>query len=194
VTSRAGYWFGAALIVFAAGAAILWLVLSFVSIASTLDDFVRVPAPGSERVALEPRKYVVYLEGPGAGRDFTPPVRFAIVDAEGRPLPTAGYSGSLTYSIGGHDGTATATVTPPRAGTYQLRVLTTADPSAGYGLALGQSIGGRILRAILGTFAIGGLLLVAGIGLIVVTAVRRRKQPPGAGASPPSPGIAGLEG
>lgn len=194
MNSRAGYWIGGGLLVAAVAGAILWGVLSFVSIADTLDDFVRVPAPGSQEVALEQRKYIVYFEGPGAGEDFTPPIEVSIRDARNeQPLTLDGYSGSLTYAIGGHSGTARATITPPRAGRYIVAAGTTREPSAGLEVALGESIGGRIVRAILGAFAIGGLLLVAGIIVIVMTAATRRRSPPPPAAQSPAP-IAGLEG
>lgn len=194
MNSRAGYWIGGGLILAAVVAGVLWVVLSFVGIAGTLDDFVRVQAPGSQEVQLEQRKYVVYFEGPGAGEDYAPPIEVSIRDARDEsPLALAGYSGSLTYSIGGHSGTARATVTPPRAGRYVVSAATTQEPSAGLEVALGESIGGKILRAILGALAIGGLLLVAGILLVVRTAVKRRRRPPPAAADAPAP-IAGLEG
>lgn len=175
MNSRAGYWIGGGLIVGAVVGAILWGVLSFVSIGNTLDDFARVQAPGSRAVALEARKYVVYFEGPGAGEDYTPPIEVTIRDARNeQPLGIADYGGSLTYSIGGHSGTAQATVTPARAGRYVVSAATTQEPSAGLEVALGESVGGKIVRAILGAFAIGGLLLVAGIILIVMTVARRR--------------------
>jgi len=137
---------------------------------------VRVPAPGSQEVRLEQRKYIVYFEGPGAGEDYIPPIEVTVRDARNeQPLGLAGYNSSLTYSIGGHSGIAQATVTPPRAGRYVVSAATTQEPSAGLEVALGESIGGRIVRAILGAFAVGGLLLVAGIILIVMTAVKRRR-------------------
>lgn len=196
MTSRAGYWIGGGLIVAAVAGAILWGVLSLVSIGNTLDDFVRVPAPGAQEVRLEQRKYIVYFEGPGAGEDSIPPIEVSVRDARNeQPLALAGYGGSLTYSIGGHSGTAQATVTPPRAGRYVVSAATTQEPSAGLEVALGESIGGKLVRAILGAFAIGGLLLVAGIILIVMTAVKRRRRPPPPPPAPAAPvPIAGLEG
>ncbi len=195
MNSRAGYWVGGGLIAAAVVAGVLWVVLSFVGIAATLDDFVRVPAPGSQEVVLEARKYVVYFEGPGAGEDSIPPIEASIRDARNeQPLQLAGYGASLTYSIGGHSGVAQATVTPPRAGRYIVSAGTTLEPSAGLEVALGASIGGKIVRSILGAFAIGGLLLLAGIILIVMTVAKRRRRPP----PPPAPDaparIAGLEG
>jgi len=195
VRSRAGYWIGGGLIVAAIAGAIGWGVLSFVAIGDTVEDFHRAPAPGAASVPLEARKYVVYVEGPGVGRDFVPPVEVHVVDRRaGRALALADYSASLTYSIGGHSGRAVATVTPPRAGSYELRAAATADPASGFEVALGDSIAGRIVRALLGAFAIGGVLLAAGIALAVTTGVRRRRTP--APPSPPSQhaGIAGLPG
>jgi hypothetical protein len=139
----------------------------------------------------------VYVEGPGVGRDFSAPVEFLIVDpARDQALPVAAYSASLTYSMSGHSGRAQGTDTPPRAGVYELRAATTADPSAGFAVALGDSIAGRIVRTILGAFAIGGLLLAAGIALIVTTGVRRGRRRSGPAPGPPSghAGLAGLDG
>jgi len=92
---------------------------------------------------------------------------------------------------------ARATVTPPRDGSYELRAATVAEASSGFAVALGESIGGRIVRAILGALAIGALLTLAGIGLIVATSVRRRRRTTPSAPPPPPPapaGIAGLEG
>jgi hypothetical protein len=201
MTSRAGYWIGAGLIVLGVAGAILWGVLSFAGMGDEVEDFVRAPAPGAARVELEERKYIVYVEGPGVGEDYSPPVDIVISDPAGdAALALADYSGSLSYSMNGHSGSAVATVTPPRAGVYSLRAATTAGPAAGLQVALGDSIAGRIVRTILGAFAIGGLGLVAGIGLIVATAVRRKRRR-GADLPPPPPppssehsGVAGLPG
>lgn len=48
------------------------------------------------------------------------------------------------------------------------------------------------MRAILGAFAIGDLLLVAGMIVIVMTAAKRRRSPPPPAPQAPAP-IAGLE-
>ena len=194
VPSRAGYWIGGGLIVLGVAGAILWGVLSFAAMGDTVDAFQRAPAPGMARVELQARKYIVYVEGPSVGRDLEPAVEILIVDRSGdEVLPLADYSASLTYSISGHSGSAVATVTPPRAGVYSLRAATASPPSAGLQVALGDSIAGRIVRTILGAFAIGGLGVAAGIGSIVTTAVRRRRR---SGGAPPSEhgGLAGLPG
>ena len=124
---------------------------------------------------LEARKYVVYYEGPSAS-EVVPPFNVEITDAQtGEPLALAAYGGSLTYSINDHEGSAQATVTPAHAGAYVVR--TNSDlPRVASGVALGPSIAGQLLRGILGTFAIGGLLVASGGTLIAITAVRRSRS------------------
>ena len=198
MTSRAGYWIGGGLIVAGVVGAILWGVLSFVGDRRHGRRLRARARPRARRASsCEARKYIVYLEGPGADRDFAPPVEFLVVDPAGdRALPVAEYSASLTYSMSGHSGRAAGTVTPTRAGVYELRAATTASPSAGFAVALGDSIGGRIVRTILGAFAIGGVLLAAGIALLVTTGVRRGKRRTAADRRRRSDhtGLAGLPG
>jgi hypothetical protein len=134
---------------------------------------------------LEARKYVVYYEGPSA-EVSVPPFEIEIAEARtGTPLAIAPYGGSLTYSFNDHEGSAQATVTPRRAGSYLVR--TNSDVrSTGAAVALGPSIAGPLLRGILGTFAIGGLLVLSGGILLAVTAVRRsraRRAPTGQSTS-----------
>ena len=182
--SRAGYWLGGCLITLGVVGAIFWLVTSLTSLSKEVDDFQRAPLTGVTTMQFEARKYVVYYEGPSAN-EFVPPFDLEIVEAQtGKPLALAAYGGSLTYSINDHEGSAQATVTPAHAGAYVVR--TNSDlPRVGSNVALGPSIAGQLLRGILGTFAIGGLLVASGGILIAITAVRRsrsRRTPTGQAA------------
>ena len=172
--SRAGYWIGGGLIVAGVLGAVLWFVSSLVSLGDDVDDFQRVPVPGEATMQLDTRKYIVYYEGLGAD-EVVPPFELEILDPRtGAPLAIAPYGGSLTYSISGHEGSALGTVTPARAGAYLVRTVT-GRPTSGASLALGRSLAGAILWGILGTFAIGGLLVGSGVILLVVTGVRRSR-------------------
>ncbi|MEA2219239.1 MAG: hypothetical protein QOJ35_1865 [Solirubrobacteraceae bacterium] len=189
MTSKAGYWIGAGLVVLGVGGAILWAVLSFAHIVSTIDDFQRVEIPGAGKVRLEARKYIVYVEGPGADQ-HVPAVRVQITDERTElPLPLSSYGGSLTYSFD-QTGSAQATVTAPRAGSYRVLAAGTA-PGGGYAIALGESVGGKIVGAILGALLVGAVLGGSGIALLIVTGVRRsrsrRRAPPPDGWPPPAP-------
>jgi hypothetical protein len=184
--SRAGYWLGGGLIIAAIVGAILWFVLSIMAMTDAVDDFVRVPAGSTGAVHLEAKKYVIYAEGPNAD-EFSRFLNATITDLENRRVPTPPYTSSLTYSFGGHEGSAQATVTPPRAGSYKVSAPQNfGGAGQAEGVALGESIAGRIVRSILGAFAIGGLVGLSGIALLVTTIVRRynaRRKP----AEPPSP-------
>jgi hypothetical protein len=181
VRSRAGYWIGGGLIAAGVVGAVLWFVLSLVNLNNEVDDFQRVPVPGEGTVQLEARKYVIYFEGPNAD-EAVPRFEIAITETDTeRALAIDTYGGSLTYSFG-REGSAQATITPPRAGSYAVRT-SGADGTPGAQVAFGRSIAGSILRSILGVFAIGGVVSGAGVVLLVVTIVRRRRARTAAAAT-----------
>lgn len=171
--SRVGYWIGGGLIVLGVLGAVLWFVSSLTSLRNEVDDFQRVAIPGEATMKLEARKYVVYYESLTAG-EAVQPFEIEITDTRtGTPLALAPYGGSLTYSFSGHEGSAQATVTPAHAGAYAVR--TGNGSGSGASVALGRSLAWPILRGLLFTIAIGGLLVGSGATSIVVTAVRRSR-------------------
>jgi hypothetical protein len=183
VTTKAGYWIGGLLIASGIAGAIVWAILAFTHIVDTVGAFDRIPIPGSRTLELGAHKVVIYIEGPGAD-ESTPTVALTVTDARTEQrIPVATYSSSLTYSFD-TTGSAVATVTPPRAGRYEIRA--SAQNPGGFQLAIGESIAGKIVATILGAFAVGGVLLLAGTGLIVVTSVRRSRRRAAAQA-PPNP-------
>ncbi len=98
----------------------------------------------------------------------------AVVGAE-----VGDHSGSVSYSISGHTGQSVASARVPRDGRY--RVVFGADgASPGAELAIGPGLGGRIVRIIVGGFAVFLLGAIAGTVLIVVTQARRRRGGQGA--------------
>jgi hypothetical protein len=171
------------LVAFAVIGAIVWVVLAFGRIASTVDDFQRVPIPGGADMRLEARKYVMYVEGPRADQ-AVPRVTIAITSqgSSTRPLILRPYSGSLTYSLD-RTGSAQATVTPPRAGVYRVRTAG-GDTAGSFQLALGDSVGGKIVAAVVGALVIGAVFGIAGIVLLIRTRRRRRATPPQSSPSP----------
>jgi hypothetical protein len=170
VRSRAGYWIGGGLIVVGVVGAIAWAVLTGAHLVDTIDDFQHVAIPGREQVLLEQRKYVLYVEGPGADENV-PAIEVAVSDARREtPVAVRRYSGSLSYSFD-TAGAAVATVTAPRAGRYSVR---TGGPD-GYRLAIGESIASNLVRTIVGALAIGAVLGIAGVMLLIVTGVRRSR-------------------
>ena len=172
--SRAGYLIGGGLVVAGVIGAVLWFATSLMSLGDEVDNFQRVPVPGKTTMKLEAHKYVVYYEGLTAD-EVVPPVEIAITDAKtGTPLAITPYGGSLTYSVSNHEGSALGTVTPAHDGVYAVRTHSNVRAS-GANVALGRSLTWPILRGILGTFVIGGLLAGSGVVLLIITAVRRSR-------------------
>jgi hypothetical protein len=155
---------------------VMWFVGSLLALRNEVDDFQRVGLPGQASMELEARKYVVYSEST-TGDDSVPEFRIAVSDAQtGAPVRIAPYEASLTYSFFGRDGTARATVTPPHSGRYRVRT-DAGTPASGSTVALGRSLAWPILRSILVTFAIGGVLVISGGTLLAITAIRRSRRP-----------------
>ena len=174
--SVAWFWIGGGLIVASAVAAVVWFVLGFLRLDDTIDGFERVPADVGGTVELDAGEYVIYEEGGGAGS-----LRFAsavqVTGPDGAPVPTAPYVSDLTYDFNGRDGVASATFTAPTDGSYEIDVGAVGDPS-GFGpatLAVGTSVGGTLVWAILGGFLIGGFGAVVGIIILIITGTRRSR-------------------
>lgn len=153
------------------------MVLAFGQIAHTVDGFQRVWIPGSADVRLEAGKNVIYVEGPRADQ-AVPPVNIAIIKRgrSARPPVLRPYGGSLTYSAG-RAGSAQATVTPPRAGVYRVRA-TSSVAAGSFQLALGNSIAGKFVFAVVGALVIATVFGIAGIVLLILTHRRRRRAMP----------------
>ena len=116
-----------------------------------------------------------------------------LVDPDGDEVNTSPYVSSLTYDFGGQAGNASQTFTAEQAGDYELS--STSRLSTGISsLAVGKSIGGDIVSAVVGAFAIGGLGVLVGAIVLIVTAIRRsranreRRPPP-----PPPPSAWGQQ-
>ena len=132
------------------------------------------PIPGSRVVQLDERKYNVFYDGTSE-QEAIPPIRVLVTPAGGgTPLPLEDFSGSLNYG----DAQATATVDVPRSGRY--RIATQGDPafSTQAEVVLGEPIGKRILRVVLG-IAVAFLGFLGAVLLIVISLVRRRRREPG---------------
>jgi len=193
--SKAGYWVGAAVVVVGVVGAILWGVLGFLSFGEAVDGFQRVPANGRSEVTFtRTGGYVIYYEGPGADVGDIPAGEASLTpDGSDEPVSLETYASSLSYSYGDHAGQAVLTFDIEQPGTYVLDSTSDGDGD----LAVGRSIGGKLVSTVVGAFALGGLGVVVGAIVLIVTFVRRRNArpraapwyppPPGAGPPPPPP-------
>jgi hypothetical protein len=168
----------------------LWMVFGFIGLSNQVNSLQRVPYPGQGQVTLpHSGGYVVYYEGPGADHGYVPAghidVRGLTPGAMAKSLTD--YSSSVKYSLGSHSGVAINTLTISGPGKF---LVTTTTQSAAQGSQI--AIGGSIGTSIVATVVPGVLLLLAGIGGTIVTAIllarRSRKR---AGAGPAWPGQPG---
>ena len=179
------YWIGAAVIVAAIAGAVFWLVSGILRLDDTVDGFERVPYPEGGTVTIaDPGEYVVYTESFSGDEQAG---GITVVDPDGNEVDTRLYVSSLTYDFGGEVGSASQTFTAEQAGEYELSS-TGLESSGISSLAVGKSIGGDIVSAIVGAFVIGGLGVLVGVIVLIVTGIRRssakrERRPP---TPPPS--------
>jgi hypothetical protein len=128
------------------------------------------PIPGSREVRLEARRYNVFYDGTSS-EEAIPPLRVQVVPAGGGDaLPLEDFGGSLNFG----DAQAIASVEVPRAGRYRIATTATGEPLGEAEVVLGEPIGKRILRVVLG----GALALLGFVGcviLVVISLLRRRR-------------------
>jgi hypothetical protein len=127
--------------------------------------------PGSREVRLEERRYNVFYDARSADEPI-PPLRVRVLPAgDGAALPLEDFGGELTLG----DAQAIASVEVPQAGRY--RVVTAGETrfSVEPRVVLGEPIGGRILRVVLGG-ALAFLGLLGSVLLVVITSLRRRRR------------------
>jgi hypothetical protein len=157
-----------------------------------------VPTNGEGELELDEGGYVIYYEAPGADEGDIPDGRaFVTSDDTGDELPLETYDSELSYDNGDHAGRAVLTFEVEEPGTYLLESDTEGDGD----LAVGRSVAGKLVTTIVGSMALGGLGVIVGVVILIVTAVRRRNArarqnpwnppPPGTppvyGSAPPPP-------
>ena len=129
------------------------------------------PIPGSRVVQLDARKYNVFYDGTSE-QEAIPPINVLVMPAGGgAPPELEDFSGSLNFG----DAQAIATVEVPRSGRYRIVARGTPGFTREASVVLGEPIGKRILRVVLGgALAFAGF--VGAILLVVISLVRRRRR------------------
>lgn len=154
----------------------LSLVIGFNSLGRQIDGFQQVPIPGQSEVSFtEPGSYVLYYEGVGASEGNVPQFNVSVTPVGGDgTVRLSDYAGSLTYDFSGHSGRALATIDIDKPGKYLLQT-ESAAANGQANVAVGESVGGDIVRTVVlglvGTF----VLFLAGVAVAVVVAIRRRR-------------------
>jgi hypothetical protein len=174
---RSWIWAGAVLVVLGVASVIGCVVRGVIDIDRTVDSMVRTPEGSVVDFALDsPQDWTIYVEPQSATMTG---LHFSVLDGAGERVELRDYDGDLTYSVTGHSGIAVATVTLA-AGNHQLVV----DGTGPRTVAIGPSVGGRILTIVLWSVVLGVLLIGGGAVLVIVGALRqsravnRRAVPP----------------
>lgn len=174
---RSWIWAGAGLIVLGVASIIGCVVRGVIDIDHTVDSMTRTREGSVLDFVLDsPRSWTIYVEPQSATLSG---LHFSVLDQAGERAEIRDYDGDLTYSVTGHSGIAVATVALA-AGDHQLVV----DGTGSRTVAIGPSVGGRILRIVLWSIVLGVLLIGGGAVLVIVGALRqsragnRRAVPP----------------
>ena len=173
--SAAGYVFGSILIAIGIVGGIAWGVVNGVAFFDDIDDFERAPVGDVETMDLEAGDMVVYGEKSG-GDGITATLgqtRIRPAGGEGDELTLDDYEAEFTYDNGTRTGRAEFTVEIPEDGEYEI----VSEPITGGAttVAVGPSVAGKLVTAIVGALVIGALGVIAGVILLIVTGIRRRK-------------------
>ncbi|WP_421119568.1 hypothetical protein ACE2AJ_19745 [Aquihabitans daechungensis] len=203
----AGIWIGILLILAGIILGIVLVVSGAKSLISGFDDLQRVPIQGGGVVRIEePGTQTIYAERPAAqgGSSFStntfsgygPDVDVRVIGPDGGELTVDTSGVTETYTYDGRDGVSIGEFDAPTAGEYQI-VTTTED--LGFGqyntLAVGTGLELSGIGAILGGIFGGGLVVLIGIIVTIIFAVRRsRSKKRIAQASAPYPGSYGGPG
>jgi hypothetical protein len=154
------FWIGGATIVIGAIAAIVIGIIGILNVYNTVDGFEDVRPDGGSITLDQPGGYVIY-----SADQFGSVPRVAVTSPSGEIIDLTRYVGDLTYDLDGEQGRAAYTFQAEQAGTYQV---VTDRP-----VAIGESIGGDLVRAILTPMAIGLVMFFLGLAIIMITAIRR---------------------
>lgn len=171
--SLAWYWVGGAVALLGVIATIVWVVAGVRGIDRQVDRFQRVDIGDEGPITIEDAGgYTVYYEGPYADLE-APDVHVTIEGPGIRRGSLDDYDGDLTYSFGGRDGRAILTVRIEEPGTFLLGSTSEEEDDEGQ-IAVGPSIAPRLVRTILVAVLLGLYTLGGTIGIVLLTALRRR--------------------
>jgi hypothetical protein len=185
--STAGYWIAGVVLVLGVGGAVVWFVISIVSVLNVADGFDRIGVPGRTSLDLDSGEWVVYHEyrGAGSGSYLVEP-EVVVTGPDGRAVAVDHeVQVSATYvTAGGSEGVSIARFVAGSPGPYQVEVF--GEPSPVQRIAVGRSIGESIeVGGVLGSIALGLVAVVVAVVIFVVTLARRGRTKRTQPAAPP---------
>ncbi len=183
-----GYWVGGALVGvgFLVGALLLGLAVShsigeFRDLGDDVDAMDRISVPGEGVVTIDGAgDRVIYVEGGGGAAPIATlsPTEVTVesIAPDSTPIPVRNVSVSETYDLSGHSGRAALEFTVDEPGDYRIAV--EEAPSWVTNVAVGPHLDligpiGSIFVAVFVPAGVGGVLVLAGAVVLIVTGVRR---------------------
>ncbi|MGN6695344.1 MAG: hypothetical protein ACTHN0_14305 [Aquihabitans sp.] len=201
-----GIWIGILCIVGGVVLGVLLVIGGVRSFADGIDDLQRVPINGGGIVRIEDTgSQSVYAERPSFGSSgfssgtsfsgYGPNVAIRVIGPDGQDIDVTTSSGSETYTLNQKEGVKIGAFNAPVEGEY--RVVTRLQDNNGnwQEIAVGHALELSGLGAIAGGIFGGGLVVLIGIILVIVFAVRRSRSKKRINqASGPYPGAYGGPG
>jgi hypothetical protein len=202
-----GIWIGIALILIGIIGGIALIASGASSFADGLNDVQRVGIESGGTVDLdETGTYSVFVERyvPGSGTSFNtsssggfvPDVQVSITDPNGNPAPVRPATGSETYTVDEYEGTRIGKFEADQPGIYTVRVEGGSAVANYDSIAVGKGLHlDGIVAILIGVFG-GGALVLLGIILVIVFAVKRsrKKKRLASEANPYGSGMPGAPG
>lgn len=173
-------WYGVAgvLAVAAIAIGVVLIVVGIVEYDDRIEDFQRVPAPGSGTLTfLDDGGYTAYFELPyDCEAPCAPDLAIHLEPIDGVTsggVEVDDYDGTFTYDNEGRHGEAVATLDIPEPGRYRIQVSDVTESGVRGRLAVGRSVGKVILYGFLAGFAVIAVgVFLAGM-LILFVGLRR---------------------
>lgn len=182
-------WVAVALMVIAFVTTMVLLFTNVSRLQGDLDELPRLEPGESAVLDLDPGTYLVYVEG--YSETFLPDVSVVGDDGE---VPVVQSSVTEEYDIGDFRGRSNSQFIISEAGSYGVFNYSSDR------IAVGPSLIGKLVRAVVVPFGIGAVLGISGLVLLIVTLVRRRRSKsqlaygPGPGPGVPFQGFPGQPG
>lgn len=177
----AGFWVGGALIAVGLVVGLVLVVDGSLAFPRTIDGYQRVPVDGGGPIRIEQRgTYHLFHEVPpkedyGEGSApwyYVPNV--VVVSPSGNRIPITRGDATLSYTYSGRSGRSIGRFRAAAPGTYQVRVLLGDGRVISDGqIAVGERAPLPSIGKILAGLALGGLLVIGGAVVMIVTGVRR---------------------
>lgn len=168
----------------------VFIVMGVQAVSSAVDDLERAPVGGDGQVELEAGDQRVFLEGDGVNDIFGPDALIGITDPDGNAVDVELYGSgtSLTYDLGGHEGTATWTFDAPTDGTYTVNLQTSESAVEGVAIGKDNPVTAWVGMGVIG-IAIGSIGFLIAIVVLIIMLVRRgrskKRLAPAPGSYPP---------